>query len=134
MSKIIITVLIISSTVIAQQVNPAADSIKLRYNFPVSIHNLNQLSLPDNFFTDFSEYPELQILALEYSGKENTEPDIRTIRTNLLKDFRQSMQWKADYNLGVFGEVLGYAMTAATFGLAVQHVVKYKNKKLFKND
>jgi hypothetical protein len=38
------------------------------------------------------------------------------------------MNWQKKQDLGVIGQYLGYAMSAAAAGLAISHIVKYKDK------
>jgi hypothetical protein len=40
------------------------------------------------------------------------------------------MAWQKKQELGVFGQYLGYAMGAAAAGLAISHIVKYKDKAM----
>ena len=54
--------------------------------------------------------------------------DMKKINTQLLSDFKQKMAWQKKQDLGVFGQYLGYAMSAAAAGLAISHIVKYKEQ------
>ena len=56
---------------------------------------------------------------------------MKKINTQLLHNFKQQMAWKKKQDLGVFGQYLGYAMSAAAAGLAISHIVKYKEKAFF---
>ena len=57
--------------------------------------------------------------------------NMKKINTQLLHNFKQQMSWKENQDLGVFGQYLGYAMSAAAAGLAISHLVKYKDKAFF---
>ena len=90
-----------------------------------TLHSINTFEIRESFFTDFSAYPELEFLKMEAENQAKRPINFRNIQTELLANFKQSMQWKADYSLGVFGEILGKAMTATAIGLGAASIAKY---------
>lgn len=121
--------MLLTSALCAQQENNTKDTVgtENKQNFTLrsilTLHNINTIEVRESFFTDFSSFPELNSLAAKFN--KGTEPDIKNIQADLLLNFRQSMKWKADYSLGVFGQVLGTVMSAAAVGIGVYSVAKY---------
>ncbi len=136
MNRLIIIFLIVTTAVFGQTVGSRPDSLtsndssRVLLRSPMTLQNINTLEIRESFFTDFSAFPELAIMQAELSDNAG-KPDVKELKANLLANFQQSMKWKSDYSLGVFGQVLGYAMSAATVGLAVKHIAKYKGKAFF---
>jgi hypothetical protein len=62
--------------------------------------------------------------------KSSINLDMKKINSQLLQNFKQHMAWQKKQELGVFGQYLGYAMGAAAAGLAISHIVKYKDQAM----
>ena len=119
-----------------QEEYPLVDSLKVNrsilFEQPPSLQTLDQFHIPVGFYSNFTAYPELVFLELEHSMKNQKQPDFKVLQNELLKNFKQSMQWKENYNIGVFGKYLGAAMGAAAVGLAAISIAKY-GKEYFSN-
>jgi hypothetical protein len=64
----------------------------------------------------------------EYDYQESSDKvryDLSLVRENLNKSFIIMREGKRKYDLGVFGQILGYTNAAAVVGLAIYHISKY---------
>lgn len=98
---------------------------------PLTLKTLN--NYPDYLIlystSDFS-LPEFYMLQTN-EMMSSLHLNIKKINTQLLYNFKQQMAWQKKQDLGVLGQYLGYAMSAAAAGLAITHIVKYKEKAFF---
>jgi hypothetical protein len=117
------------TSVVSQEKSIENDSLinknSILFEEPLTLQSIDQLQLPVGFFSNFTRYPELEFLKLAQDVSANNPPDFKLIQNDLLRNFKQSMEWKENYNLGVFGKYLGYAMSAAAVGLAATSIAKY---------
>lgn len=97
---------------------------------PLTLKTLN--NYPDYLIlyssSDFS-LPEFYMLQTN-EMMSSLHLNMKKINTQLLYNFKQQMAWQKKQDLGVLGQYLGYAMSAAA-GLAITHIVKYKEKAFF---
>jgi hypothetical protein len=105
------------------------DTLKIKnstlFEEPITLHSIDNLHLPVGFYSNFTTYPELEFLELSNKMTNQKQPSFQVLQSSLLKNFKQSMQWKENYDLGVFGKYLGTAMGAAAVGLAAFSISKY---------
>lgn len=129
LKKILTVLLLPLVSIIGQVENSNSDSLKSSptslFEKPMTLQSIDQLQIPVGFYSNFTAYPELEFLELSQLVSINQPPDFKLIQNDLLKNFKQSMQWKENYNLGVFGKYLGYAMSAAAVGFGAASIAKY---------
>lgn len=98
---------------------------------PLTLKTLN--NYPDYLIlystSDFS-LPEFYMLQTN-EMMSSLHLNMKKINTQLLYNFKQQMAWQKKQDLGVLGQYLGYAMSTAAAGLAITHIVKYKEKAFF---
>ncbi len=126
---ILIFSFLINTSIFSQSENDSTSHHEdIEQKIPLNFRNLN--NYPDvlifNSSSDFS-------LPVYFSNERNEfrrglNLDMKKINSQLLNDFRLKMQWQKRDDLGVIGQYLGYAMSAAAAGLAISHIVKYKDK------
>jgi len=110
------------STAVAEDIKPTIPlTLKMLNNYPdyLIINSQSDFSLPEFYMLQSNEMQSTLSL------------NLKNINKQLLFDFKQQMSWKKEQDLGVFGQYLGYAMSAAVAGLAISHIVKYKDKAFF---
>ena len=119
----------LSISALCQSGKDSTETIEdIKPTIPLTLKILN--NYPDHLLlelnSDFS-LPEFYSLQTNEMGS-SLNLNMKNINTQLLHNFKQQMALKKRYDLGVFGQYLGYAMSAAAAGLAISHIVKYKEK------
>ena len=121
--------LLLTSTIYCQFENDSTDTKEdLKEKIPVTLRNFSHY--PDYLIFNSSNDFTLPVY-FNYQSDEVTSSlnlDMKKINSQLLNNFRQKMAWQENQDLGVLGQYLGYAMSAAAAGLAITHIVKYKEK------
>jgi hypothetical protein len=140
--KILLIILILSSIILAQdrkskeQVVTKPDSAKTE-NFELPKAGF-KYSLPQNsFYSDrvkfnldgmnYSYYNSNQFFNSELQNKSLSK-DFERYNKNLKNAMKLIPGFQKKKDLGIFGEILGYTNAAATLGLLIYHLSKYKDK------
>ncbi|MCF8241004.1 MAG: hypothetical protein K9J16_06435 [Melioribacteraceae bacterium] len=135
--------LLIPSTYRAQKLEEHADStLTLEKNSELTFYKLNSENVIENNYNNLSflKLRMIQNPSLNFANNflvENFYDNHRT-KTNeelladskveLRKFINQQLMFKKKRDLGVIGEILGYTNTAATIGLAIYSLIKYKDE------
>ena len=124
--------LVFSISIMCQSVKDStAQTEDVKPSIPLTLKTLD--NYPDQLIfnsTTIFSLPEYYMHQTnEMSSSLNL--NMKNINTQLRHNFKQQMSWQKKQDLGVFGQYLGYAMSAAVAGLAISHIIKYKDKAFF---
>ena len=124
--------LVFSISVMSQSLRDStAYNEVIKPSIPLTLKTLN--NYPDHLIMNSSASFSLPEYYMYQTGEMSSSLhlNMKNINTQLLHNFKQQMSWKKNQDLGVFGQYLGYAMSAAAAGLAISHIVKHKDKAFF---
>lgn len=144
MKKICLILLVIFSANIFAQNLPGGvksvkpDSLKTKIETPKITLRLNSEVRNSKYFLGYKPLENKYYLnfypAAEAHSEEKENPyskdsmkKLQAAFSNQFKFFRDANTRK--YDTGIFGKILGYASTAAVFGLGAYHIYKYDIKK-----
>lgn len=124
--------LVFSISVMSQSLRDStAYNEVIKHSIPLTLKTLN--NYPDHLIMNSTVSFSLPEYYMHQTGEMSSSLNlnVKKINNRLLHNFKQQMSWKKDQDLGAFGQYLGYAMSAAVTGLAISHIVKYKDKAFF---
>jgi hypothetical protein len=136
-SKSILLILFCSTFLFSQEEafsnDTGLDSLRLDQKYKLLLSSKLDYNLPLYFLSEIIDpYDFLfEIELLNYSDGNLAYINLMTmnkIKSDIDQSFVTYRKGQNKYHLGVVSDVLGYVGTAATAGLAVYHIYKYKNK------
>lgn len=122
--------LIFFSTIVNAQIHNSIDSLKIFNKYNILLYSsdktlpllaLKNISDPDLFTFESSFLNNSPLNQIKLNSFT-----LQRIKSNMVNSFKVFKKGENKYYLGVVSDILGYASTAATVGLAAYHLVKYK--------